>query len=344
MIRFAHLIRPAACVMLYWGGACVAHAQDVERERSEQAVEAYRLNIHAADSLGDAHEAVRYRITLAPLVKATDAKKLYEAAAAIADTAGLLEDEELRARQGLMELHRAKGDWRAAYEEAAKVIELTAQWQQRQAFRALEVERMVGQRSIAQRDSISGELVALRDDATLQLKAMRQQQETWKWAVMLAVLIGSLLLLVILWFSRRSRNRMRADIEALRVEMAASKPSPLNRMRERQAPMPGDAPLIEPASVTPGQRTTKEPDLLVLDIFRSMAPERLRSLQLARAGGDTDKVVRIIHTLKPQLTALDADWFGPVCAAITAPQAAADTVQWNADLDRLEQAIQEQLG
>lgn len=344
MKPFAHLIRPTALVLLFVGTTFAVPAQDAEREQMKEAIDEHRSHIRIADSTGDARGSARYRIMLAPMVKAAEAKKLYEAAAAIADSAGLVEDEELRARQGLVDLYRTKGNWRSAYMEAAKIIELTAQWQQRQALRALEEEEAMGRRAIAQRDSVLTDLAAVRSDAALQLEAMRDQQEAWKWALIVAILIGSLLLVAVLWSNRRSQKRMRVDIETLRTEVAARRGQPQNRVRERPAPSAEDAsraaPLVEP----PELKIAKEPDRMVLDIFRSVAPERLRTLQHARANGDTDKVVRVVHTLKPQLAAIDAGWFGPICASITAPQAADDRVRWSSDLDRLEQAMQQLLG
>jgi HPt (histidine-containing phosphotransfer) domain-containing protein len=344
MMRSAYRFRAAVWLLLFMGTMAGVPAQDMEREQLKQAIEEHRTHIRAADSTGDAREAARQRIMLAPLVKAVEARKLYEQAAAIADSAELVEDEELRARQGLMELHRAKGNWRAAYEEGAKIIELTAQWQQRQALLALDEEQALGQRAVAQRDSVLADLAAVRNDAALQLEALRQQQETWKWASIMVALIGALILATFVWSSGRSRKRIRADIEALRAEIAASRVQPLNRVRERPTPPSGLPPDAAPAVEAPRPITAKEPDRLVLEIFRTAAPERLSTLKQARAKGDTDKVVRVVHTLKPQLVALDPDRFGPLCASLTEPGASGDRMRWNADLDRLEQGLQQLLG
>ena len=344
MMRFAYCFRAAVCLLLFMGTMPGFPAQEMEREQLKQAIEEHRMHIRAADSTGDAREAARQRIMLAPLVKPEEARRLYEAAAVIADSAELAEDEELRARQGLMELHRAKGNWRAAYEEGARVIELTAQWQQRQALLALDEEQALGQRAVAQRDSVLAELSAVRNDAALQLEALRQQQETWKWALIMVALVGALMLAAFVWSNGRSRKRMRADIEALRAELAASRVQPMNRVRDRPTPPSVVPPDPEPVVEAPRPISAKEPDRLVLDIFRTSAPERLSTLKQARAQGDTDKVVRVVHTLKPQLMALDPGRFGPLCASLTEPGASGDRMRWNAELDRLEQGLLQLLG
>jgi HPt (histidine-containing phosphotransfer) domain-containing protein len=76
---------------------------------------------------------------------------------------------------------------------------------------------------------------------------------------------------------------------------------------------------------------------MVLGLFQKRAPERLATLREARSAGDVDKVLRVLHTLKPQLVALDPDGVGALCAGL----AASGTMPAQSDLDRLESAIEQ---
>jgi len=64
----------------------------------------------------------------------------------------------------------------------------------------------------------------------------------------------------------------------------------------------------------------------------------------ARARGDNDKVVRVVHTMKPQLVAIDAPYFQDLCGRITGAVPGADPVRWAEDLDRFEQGMARVLG
>lgn len=59
---------------------------------------------------------------------------------------------------------------------------------------------------------------------------------------------------------------------------------------------------------------------MVLAFFRRQAPERIATLQAARASGDHEKVLRVLHSLRPQLDALDPQGLGVLCARLRGMQ------------------------
>ena len=79
MMRSAYRFRAAVWLLLFMGTMAGVPAEDMEREQLKQAIEEHWSRIRTADSTGDAREAARQRIMLAPLVKAVEARKLYEA-------------------------------------------------------------------------------------------------------------------------------------------------------------------------------------------------------------------------------------------------------------------------
>ena len=105
---------------------CLSLAQDLTPAQRKEAVAEHKARIAWADSSGDAQVAARYRIMLAPLVPTSQARRLLEEAAAIADSAGLFGDEALRAHQGLMDLYAGQGNWRKAFDESRTVQQLQA--------------------------------------------------------------------------------------------------------------------------------------------------------------------------------------------------------------------------
>lgn len=85
-------------------------------------------------------------------------------------------------------------------------------------------------------------------------------------------------------------------------------------------------------------------DESLLALFRKRAPERLATLRDARARGDHEKVARVLHTLKPQLLALDEHGAGAVCLRLIAEGAQEDALRWQQDLDQLERSMEHLLG
>ena len=83
---------------------------------------------------------------------------------------------------------------------------------------------------------------------------------------------------------------------------------------------------------------------MLLALVRKRSLERMNTLRDARARGDMDKVVRVVHSLKPQLVSIDADRFAGVCARLVATAASENSAQWNQDLDAFEAGLEQTLG
>lgn len=72
---------------------------------------------------------------------------------------------------------------------------------------------------------------------------------------------------------------------------------------------------------------------MVLALFMRQAPERIEALETARAANDHEKVLRVLHSLRPQLDALDPDGLGASCARLRAMRPS--DADRDAGLDRL---------
>lgn len=304
-------------------------------------IEAFKGRIAFADSTQDATESARQRIMLAPLCRRTEALRLYEEAAFIADSADLDGDEELRARQGLVELYKAAGNWRKAFEEAERSMVLGAQFNSREAMQQAHLERMNTSAMVGERDHAVSTLAAERARFDARMGEAEERSRLW---MLIAAGIGVLFLLtlvVVLYRAGRSSKRVRAELSVLRAEVTALKDEASGNRVRVAPPVVQHAEPVVAAPITP----VAEPapiaavDPVVLAMFQKMAPERLATLRDARARGDHDKVVRVVRTLKPQLVAIDEATFGDLCAAISADGAALDAPSWNAAVDRLEAAV-----
>jgi hypothetical protein len=326
--------------LLAWAMAAVAQAQlsgqDIDAEK--EAIAEHWSKIHWADSVGDAMVAARTRIMLAPLVKPAQAKKLYAEAALIADTARLAADERLRAHQGLMELQRASGNWRGAFEEARMVIALTKEWNDRQVQIAEELQRIEQEKAVGQQDSLQNAWGEQAQRMEQNVTAERAVADRWRWTTVLLALVWLMVLVGIAWAARRERKRTRTELSALRAELGQVKAALATKPVEPLAPLapPPVAPIPAERPIVP---VAEAPDDLVVGMFRAQAPGRLEALRQARAIGDHAKVVRVVHTLKPQLAHIDAERFTTLCAALTATGASEQAAQWNTDLDRFEAEV-----
>ncbi|MBK9175051.1 MAG: Hpt domain-containing protein [Flavobacteriales bacterium] len=89
--------------------------------------------------------------------------------------------------------------------------------------------------------------------------------------------------------------------------------------------------------------STPAPDAMVLALFRRHVPERIAALRTAREAGDNDKMMRVLHTLRPQLEAVDSDGLGALCASLRASEAVG-SADWLSSLERLITGIEAVLG
>lgn len=317
-------------------------AQDLTPAERKEAVAEHKARIAWADSSGDAQVAARYRIMLAPLVPTSQARRLLEEAAAIADSARLVGDEALRAHQGLMDLHAGQGNWRKAFEEARTVQQLQARQQQRELEFAVAEERSRMEVIEARRDSLASVWRAENEGVIAERDLVRGTARRWQLIAMVALVVALVIGLIGFIAARKQRRVMEVrmqqltqEVERLRAGMATTVAPPVPAPPAVAAVVP--EPVQEPVAPEVGE------DHLLLGMFRKQGPERLQALRAARSAGDHDKVRRVVSALRPQLFALDEPRFAPLHAAITASGAASDPDTWNATLDRFEQALEEQL-
>ena len=287
--------------------------------------------IHHADSVGDARDAARWRIMLAGFIQPSKRQKLLEEAVAIADSADLLE-EELRARTGLMNALRAAGHLRRAYDEAQLVIALTAQREQEEAARYTEIEKWHTDSALTARDSIERDLQQVLKEARHRESHMEAAAEQLFFSLVGVVLTAAAVIIVLLLRSTSRTKRFRYELQALRAEVAELQ-KPRNTYRPADAAQASAPAPIAVVEVAPSPLRLPD-DALATGMFLRSAPERLSTFKEARARGDLEKAVRVVHTLKPLLASIDTDRFAPLCARLVASGAAGGDA-WNADADEL---------
>ncbi len=335
LVRYAVLVAFATCL------APLVVAQDPPVPESPQAIKAameeHARAIAATDPSTDAPRAINLRMALAALSKPREAQALYTEALAIADSAELVE-EELAARQALASTLAARGQMKQAYEEALRVAEHTSEWSARQlAASGAKVDSIM--RSVAvQRDSLMVAAEAGRQNAEGRVNEANEDARSWMWVAVGVCAVALAAIVLMLVMNGRALRRQRAEIQNLRSDLRSLEDRSRNRIRGTAAPEvappttspaePEPTPVVPPPVVDP----------LVRAMFHKQAPERMATLQAARAGGDHEKVQRVVHTLKPQLAHFDP-LFAGLCARITEVRAWNDPSRWTADLDALAAAV-----
>lgn len=289
------------------------------------------------DSAGDATRSIEARVRIADLLKSKDALILLQDAAARADSA----DDAWRgtdARNKLMELYRAKGDHKRALAEALRIIELE------RVGRAKEIEREAqeaAERMEAHQQERDSLIALLENESSAARTAIGQAQKTiaQRELIIIAVCaVGIILLLTAILVLRRSHRRAMEQVrqelsvfQARIAEMAEEMKGVVSRMEAQRT-----APPTTPSSEAPAPAAGKaalSPDPMVLALFMRQAPERIAALETARAANDHEKVLRVLHSLRPQLDALDPDGLGASCARLRARQPS--DADWDAGLDGL---------
>lgn len=290
--------------------------------------------VRAADSSHLATDRIASRLELATIERPAKALVVLKEAALIADSARLL-PLALDARTRLRDLYASGKDWKHAYEQALLVHGLSERRDAASAADALEAAFAEIKRATGRADSLDTVLSRERVAAAAAIEAAGHETRMWGIATLAAVGFGVVALLV-LWLNGRGRQRRLADeLKALRGQVEELE-KPRNRTRE-------EAPSIEPvqAEVVPPNTTEAHAtviDVEVLEHVRRRAPERLATFRDARARGDLEKAVRVVHTLKPLLVGLDEQRFGQLCARLVVPGGTASP-SWQADADALERAL-----
>lgn len=317
-------------------------AQDLTTAERKEAIAEHKARIARADTAGDAQEAARQRIMLAPLLPAAQARRVLEEAALIADSAQLFGNEALRAHQGLMDLYAGQGNWRKAFEESRTVQELQSREQQRELDFAVASEQSKLELIEARRDSV--ESAWRTEQAVVNAERDRFRNGMQRWQLIAAVLL--VVAVVVGFIGLASARKQRRSVEARMQQLAGEVEQLRSRMAAMVPPSTHPPPVVQGIAVDPVQVPVAPEvgeDALLLGMFRKQAPERLQALRAARSAGDHDKVRRVVSALRPQLFAMDEPRFAPLHAAITAADAPSDPDTWNTMLDRFEQAVEDQL-
>lgn len=321
--------------------SAVAQSAQTRRDSLKKVVGDLRVRLHAADSTGDVRDGIALRLDLASLVKPKEALQLLEDAAAGAQSADLVEHEVV-VRKRLAEALAKAGKHARAFEEA---MHITALDEVRLAEQYLFLEASadsVRTKMTERRDSLEGNWREELQEARHRESHMEATAERWMFIALGLALALMLMLVIVLVRVGLHNKRTRSEMAVLRAEIAAMKEAPKNRMREPAVaavvePPPTAAVAIEPE---PFVADTSAMDATLLALFRKRVPERLATLRDARARGDHEKVARVVHTLKPQLVALDENGLGALCLRITVSDASRDPEELNADLDLLERSIE----
>lgn len=326
-------------------GPVLCQSRSQVADSMKKVIADHRVHLHAADSLGDKRAAIDIRSRLAVLVKPKEAATLLRDAVAIAESAHLME-EEIGTRTQLAEHYQRVGNHKLAYAEAMRIVELGNELLSTQA----EESGSRADRDLANATAERDSLQRIWQEELANVKAAggaaEERGRHWMWIATGIGVLFVLTLVVVLYRSSRSDRRIRTELGVLRAEiMALKEQRPTNQVRVGPPPLvPLSEPIVVPVSVpASGPSQLVEADPVVLAMFRKMGPERLATLRDARTRGDHAKVMRVVHSLKPQLANFDRDRFTGLCARITAPDGPANEVRWSADLDALEKGISEVL-
>ena len=319
-----------------------AKKKDPVQDSLKSVIADQRAALAHADSIGEPLPRIEGRMALAGLLPTPEAILLLRSASALADSMELL-SLEIRSRTVLASLLNDAGKSAEAYKEATTLLGL----EQRSAAQARDSSQAVRSALLAESeaaiDSTNRAGAALNAALALRLHQEGSRSRLWMW---IAIASCAIFLAVLAWLLQRMgrvSRKLHQDISSLQVEV-----NELQRARNRKREEPATEKAI---GTDPGPRSATSPpydldaamDPIVLAMFRKSAPERLLALRAARTSTDNDKVVRVVHSMRPQLVSFDTERFAPLCAAITAPNTSADTKRWNMDLDTFEHAVEELL-
>ncbi len=349
-----------AALLLF--GATLANGQDNQADSSAvflDPIEVLNARIVAADSTQDAVAGAAARLELALLVKPYQALHLRQDAAALLDSADVEPELAVRAHRELAAMYTGLKSLDKAGREWAQVVRLTDELRADVAS-ALEKERFMNAVASGRIDSLTTALRTERASAKNALEVMSADHERRSNMALIAIGGGLVaLLLTVLFFFLHSR-RQRAELKELRQEaiwlrmvgkkgteptVVASSFTPADPVKsELPEVLKPSAPPAPPPQPVPSPSFNPEEDAMLLALVRRRGEERLQTLRDARSRGDIDKVLRVVHSLKPQLVSLDAPYFTELCGRLVTSDPQVDPGQWSADLDRFEAGISRVLG
>ncbi len=307
-------------------------------------VEALQERIIAADSLQDALASATTRLELAGLQKPDVALRTLQEAANLLDSAKVASELSLRLHRDLAGRYAAKRDMVRSGHEWAQAM-LVSDQLLAEAATTLEQERFLNAVSQARVDSLSTALGVERATNRNAMEAMIAEHARRSNLALMAIAGGfaALLLSVLFFFlhARRARkdlNELRQEVTWLRmVTKKGAEPTVVASSIAPVAPRQSELPqVLSPITAPPPIATRTEEEAMLLALVRRRGEERLQTLRDARSRGDHDKVVRVVHSLKPQLVSLDATYFTDLCGRLVSTDPRTDPQQWTADLDRFE--------
>jgi hypothetical protein len=334
------MLRQALVVLLFiCSVGALAQTAAVRRDSVKAKIIAQRLRIAHADSARDTSAAVLSRIALSALVKPMEGRPFLEQAAALAEDAGDL-PLAIRAREDLVAMHSASGAYRSALQESAHLARLVGLRNRADSIiRATAYHNVISAQQVvhaAEKQGLQLQVQYAREEAG----ANHSLTERWSWAACgmgIAWALTILGLFVSLHRQRMARNRFAKEVEALQsrlAELAKSMEGLAAQAREQAAPPELRAPPVAPSPVVePAPEHATAVDPIVLGLFKRQAPERIAALDTARAAGDHEKVLRVLHSLRPQLDAIDPAGLGALCTGLRAMQPS--DAGRDAGLDRL---------
>ena len=345
----------ALLVALLISGATWARGQESGADSTADAqdpVELLNTLIAAADSTHDPVAGATARLELAALVKPSQALRMTQEAAALLDSADVAPELALRAHRELAQMYavgkalgKSNGEW-------AHVVRLTNELRA-SGDAALEKSQFLNAVANGRIDSLTTALSTERASASNALETMSAEHERRSNIALMSIGGGIVaLLLAVLFFSLHIR-RMRVGLKELKQEvtwlrMVSKKgvePTVGSSSTVSVAPPAVELPpvLIPPPAPTTTAYNPEE-EAMLLSLVRRRGEERLQTLRDARSRGDIDKVVRVVHSMKPQLVSLDAPYFTELCGRLVTADPRMDPAQWSADLDRFEVGMARVIG
>ena len=303
-------------------------------------VKELRHRMLVADSTGSAALGAELRVSLSREVKSPEAIKLLQQAVDTLHQIGP-RNTEIAVRSELAEALREAGKAPQAYSELLQVRSLIEARERDFGERAGMDSVTAVARSMALNDSLSK--VNAQESAVHEASIKRSSEllRTWQWATLGIALLWLVSMALLLYRTGRLQRRSIKAIEELQVKVRALEQRPVNVQRvpkEESLPLPV---VKEIPSAVKGVADQIDP--MILGMFRRQAPERLETLKAARDRGDSDKVVRVVHSLKPQLVAIDAGRYTPLCTAITSAEARVDQAKFDRTLDEFQVQVERTL-
>ena len=356
VVRLAQSLLITALLSL---GPLVARAQGTAADSAATAQDPIALleaRILAADSTDDAIAGATARLELAALVKPYAALRATQQAAALLDSSDVAPEVALRAHRSLAGFYTGMKSLDKANREWAEVGRLT-EVLRRDAVVAVEKAQFMNAVANGRIDSLTTALGVERASAKNALEAMTADHARRTNLALFAIGGGVLMLLLSVLFFTLHIRKQRSALKELRQEaiwlrMVGKKGTEPTVVASSFAPnAPAKSALPEvlgpvppPAPPQPNISFNPEEDALLLALVRRRGEERLQTLRDARSRGDHDKVVRVVHSLKPQLVSLDATYFTELCGRLVTTDPTADPHRYSADLDRFEAGMARVLG